>query len=235
MEHYVVEYLDDLRQRKHRSVNTISAYEQDLLQFVRYVQKKGILRLERINETICNGYLLELEGKGLSACSIQRRLSSMRGFFDYLIRKGYIREDPTELLNAMKASPRQTVSLQEREKRKIIQAVEVGKGNELRDKLILSLVAVEGLCPAEVTALKVEDIRFTSSILLARREKHERNVMISSETLVLLNDFCANKSGYLFPSRNGEKMTRQAIWKLIRSYGKKAGIEKINPQQLRRK
>ncbi len=103
MEAYIAEYLEYLRTKKHRSANTLAAYKQDLLRFALFLQNSGICRLDKITETSCSLFLLALEGEGKSPASVQRKLTALRSFFDFLIRRGYMKEDPTELLPSIRS------------------------------------------------------------------------------------------------------------------------------------
>lgn len=238
MEVYVVEYLEYLKERKHRSTGTLAAYEQDLFQFLRFLQKNGIQRMDKVDEITCNSFLLYLESEGLNPSSIQRKLSSMRGFFDFLIRRGEIRSDPTEELQSLKIMPKERETVEAKERKKLLEAAKPQTAKGQRDAVILSLIAREGLQPGEIAALQIEDINFKLGILKAKRETHERNVQISAETLEMLvryQEERKSRTGYLFPSRKEACLSRQAIWKLVRKYARAAGISDVTPQQLRRR
>lgn len=238
MEDYVEEYLDYLRERKHRSINTISAYEQDIYQFLRYLQTEHINSLTKVSETVCKRYFLKLENEGSSTNTIIRKMTSLKGLFDYMIRKSYIAEDPTELLSAPAAKTKQSEPISPEEEKKLI-----WKGTEkrlaIRDYAIVCLLTNPGLSPAEIVKIKWEDVNFELHYLIVHGEKREKIHKLSEKTEKALADYSKQKqksdSELVFPSSRGGEMSRQAIWKLVKKYGEQAGVMQLNPQKLKRK
>ena len=120
MRDYIEEYLEYLKEKKRRTPNTLAAYQQDLFRFADFLKKQGIDRLERITATSCNSFLLSLETEGKSPASVQRKLVCIRGFFDYLIRKGYIKEDPAEFVPSIHLVQKEAEALTKEEQKKLL-------------------------------------------------------------------------------------------------------------------
>lgn len=245
MEIYVIEYLNYLQERKARSQNTLNAYEQDLYQFLRFLQKNQIYRLEKVTETNCNSYLLAMEKEGMKPASITRKLTALRGFFDFCIRRGYVKEDPTERLKAAKIVREMPEFLTKKEVKRLLAAPDTGTKKGKRDRAMLGLLYGGGLQAAELTALKRPDFNRKLGFLRVLGETQERLVPLSEEVLQALEGYLdssadaetdkqeVSEEEFLFPARSGGELTRQAVWKIVKEYGKKAGMEKVNPQILR--
>lgn len=237
MEAYIAEYLEYLRTKKHRSANTLAAYKQDLLRFALFLQNSGICQLDKITETSCSLFLLALEGEGKSPASVQRKLTALRSFFDFLIRRGYMKEDPTELLPSIHLAERECIPLSAEDQKKLLAQPDRASGKGKRDYALLLLLACAGLQPSELVSLRLPDLFLKNGLLTARSESRERNIRLTPETVAALEDYLSLRhaeAAEVFVSRSGEAMSRQAVWKLVRGYGERAGLPGLNPQQLRK-
>ena len=237
METYIVEYLEYLKKKKRRTTNTLAAYEQDLFQFALFLQRNGIDRFDKATETSCSLFLLALEGEGKSPASVQRKLTAMRSFFDFLIRRGYVKEDPTELLPSVHLAEREHGTLSEGERKKLLAQPDRTTRRGKRDYAMLLLLACAGLQPSELIALRRSDLFLKNGLLTARSENREKNIRLTPEIVSALEEHLSAgraEAEEVFVSRSGEPMSRQAVWKIVRGYGEKAGLAGLNPQQLRR-
>ena len=236
MRDYIEEYLEYLKEKKRRTPNTLAAYQQDLFRFADFLKKQGIDRLERITATSCNSFLLSLETEGKSPASVQRKLVCIRGFFDYLIRKGYIKEDPAEFVPSIHLVQKEAEALTKEEQKKLLSMPNRSTLKGKRDYAILMLLAVEGLRPSELVALKISELSLKHRHLVAHEENRERNIRIAEETAQAIQAYLAERNkdiDIVFLSRAGEAISRQSVWKIVRMYGEKAGLKNMNPQQIR--
>ncbi len=236
MEEYVIEYIEYLTERKRLAENTIAAYEQDLYHFLRFLNRNGIVMLERVKDTNCKSYLLALEQEGLMPASITRKLASLRGFFDFCMRRGYVKEDPTEQVKAARVIRKEADILEVKQIRKLLSLPDTQKTKGLRDRAILELFYATGMKATELTALLWEDVNLKLGYVCVRNGKRERVIQLPEPVVEVLREYrqcCDESETILFPARSGEAFTRQGIWKLVRAYGMKLGIPELSPQVLR--
>ena len=102
MEKIVLEYVDYLKSAKGISVNTEMAYRRDLLKLVKYMNAQGILEMSKVTATNLNSYMLYMEKQGLTNTTISRNVASIKGFYQFLCKKGYVVEDVSECLTSPK-------------------------------------------------------------------------------------------------------------------------------------
>ena len=236
MKAYIEKYLNYLKKKKGRTSNTLTAYQQDLFRFADFLKKQGINQPERITTTSCNSFLLSLEAEGKSPASVQRKLVCIRGFLDYLLRKGYIKEDPTEFVPSIHLVLKEAEALTKEQQKKVLSMPNRSILKGKRDYAILRLLAVEGLRPSELTALRISELSLKHRHLVAHGENKERNIRISEETAQAIDIYLAERNkdtDIVFLSRAGKEISRQSVWKIVRMYGEKSGLKNVNPQQIR--
>lgn len=242
MEEYVLEYLEYLAERRQLAENTAAAYEQDLYHFLRFLHKNQINRLERVTDTNCNSYLLALEQEGKKPASIARKLASLRGFFDFCMRKGYLAEDPTEQLKAAHVTRKEVEILDQKQMKKLLSLPDTSKPKGIRDKAVLELFYATGIKASELAGLRWEDVNLKLGYVCVNNGKRERLVPLHAdavEALIkyqrLVNEATAEdvSGSILFPARGGEPFTRQGLWKLVRAYGVRLGVPELSPQTIR--
>ncbi|MBQ9120025.1 MAG: tyrosine-type recombinase/integrase [Lachnospiraceae bacterium] len=252
MEKYVLEYLDYLIENRSIAKNTADAYELDLYHFLRFLYKNQILRLERVTDTNCNSYLLALEQEGKKPASIARKMAALRGFFDFCIRKGYVKEDPTEQLKVARVTRKEVEILEPKQMKKLLSLPDTMKAKGIRDKAILELLYATGMKASELAGLCWRDVNLKLGYVCVHNGKRERIVPLHETAVEALGKYqtmrreqeenCAEdgterenefKDSILFPARNGEPFTRQGLWKLVRAYGVKLGVPELSPQTIR--
>lgn len=213
------------------SVHTIEAYRRDILKFISTIDDEN-LSLERSH---VEKFLERLKREGKSVKSILRALSSLRGFFNFLILEGIIKENPCDDID----SPKRTLTipkfLTQKEMEAILSLPFEGR-QKLRDKAIFELLYATGLRVSELINLKRSDLNLEGGflIVLGKRSK-ERVVPIGSHALSALKEYLRYskvKGPYLFPGRKGNRLTRQAVWKIIKKYGTHV-TSQISPHTIR--
>ena len=103
METYIQAFCEYRKEKKQVSDNTMLAYRSDLQRMVNYLHGNGITSFEQVTETQLNSFILSAEREGLKASSVVRLISSIHGFFDFLTKKGILKDDPAERIKAPKA------------------------------------------------------------------------------------------------------------------------------------
>ena len=241
MKEEMEKFIDYLKKVKKSSNNTIMSYQRDLNKLCSFMNTKEIMEVKDISDTNLNSYVLYMENQGLSSATISRNIASIRAFFLYLLRNGMISQDPTIQLKPPKLEKKKPQILSTEEIELLLQQPEGDRPKELRDKAMLALLYATGLRVSELVNLKLSDINLEMGFIVCYFQNKNRVIPMDSVALKTLKDYIVysreemNKdSEYLFVNCYGVQMTRQGVWKVIKSYAKKAGIEKeIAPNMIR--
>lgn len=239
------EFIDYIKWDKELSQNTIECYTRDLNQFINYLNENDITEdLTEISQTSIITYMLYLERKGRVSSTISRRLASIRAFYQYLLNKNLIKKDPTLNLKSPKKNKRVPETLTLKEVDIFLEQPNISTTKGIRDKAMLELLYATGLKVSELLKLKIEDVDLDLGLVMTSKEfTNERvipigNIAVSSLKLYL-NEFRRKlvkdkEQSFLFLNYNGNPLTRQGFWKIIKYYKNKACIDKkITPRILR--
>jgi len=240
---WLTEYENYLRVERGLSQNSVTAYLRDLRKLSAFTVSCGVPLKDLEQEHIAL-WVKTLQMGGLSARSIARALNAARSFFNFLLGDRIIRSDPTEHMTAprmLKALPRY---LSTDEIEKLLNTPDVEDLIGARDRAMLEVMYGAGLRVSELISLTMAQINLELGILTCMgKGRKERIVPLGEEARGWVERYALRqrpnflkkrKSNYLFVTRRGTRMTRQAFWKIIRTYGKKAGIAKsLTPHMLR--
>ena len=234
-------FLDALWMERGLSDNTLKAYRNDLAAFERWRRQHGGTLLDTGSGDI-HRYLA---GQGQrSARSTARRLSSLRRFFQYQLREGRLRQDPTEGVAAPRLGRPLPKSLTEAEVEQLLRAPDTGTVLGLRDRAMLEVLYATGLRVSELVGLRLEQVNLRQGVVrVTGKGNKERLVPLGEEAVDWLQRYLreARAALYpgapdasLFPSRRGRPQTRQTFWYAIKRYAVLAGIRKpLSPHVLR--
>lgn len=249
MDKLIEQFLNHLQVEKGLSANTLAAYGTDLADLAAYLEKNKITSLGDITERTLTDYLLTLstglQGKGkLKARSLARHLVSLRQFFEFAIKEKKIRKNPALLLSFPKIGRKLPTMLSVQDMTAMIETPSRDKKEGLRDAAILELLYGCGLRVSELVHLKAGDLNFEKGYLsvLGKGDK-ERLVPLGDKASQSVRQYIeevrpdwAKKRGspYLFLSRRGTHLTRQAIWQFLKKLAVKLGTKgKVSPHTLR--
>lgn len=235
-------FLAYCRIEKGLASNTIEAYRRDLARLAEYCRQKQIEQipgLEQLGE-----YVTELASSRLSRRSVARQLVTLRNFWRFLLREGWVAEDATPVLT----SPRQWHTLPRYLTRaeidRLLACPDVSRPAGLRDAALLHLFYASGLRVSELCQLQVSDLDLALRLVkVTGKGNKQRLVPLGREAAAILERYLQEArpqllgrrpSGWLFVNRRGGQLTRQGIWKLLRLYGRKAGLRhELTPHMLR--
>ena len=243
MKEEIGKFIEYLHVEKQTSKNTEVSYERDLKKMCQYLEEQGVASVKTISTTVLNSYVFYLEQGGMKPATISRSIASMKAFFAYLYKYHKIEEDPTEKIKAPKIEKKPPSVLSTEE---ITQLLEQPSGNspkELRDKAMLELLYATGIRVSELISLKISDVNIQMEYLNCIDAHKERTIPFGKKAKEALKNYLTDgrprlvgneESKWLFTNCSGQSMSRQGFWKLIKSYGCKAGIEsEITPHTLR--
>lgn len=242
---YLENYINDYKHyllSKGLSKATYDAYISDLDRFMQYCTSVGVKNPNQIDLTGFNNYINQLKIKNLSNSSINRNISSAKSFSRFLFKEGIIK---TDVLSEYKPVFQNSELPQILDRNEVVKLLDAPKGNSVkskRDKVLLELLYATGMKVSELIELTTGDINLRFNIVKINSEKHERTVPIYPEAARHLSEYIkiyrpaisANNTELLFTNLNGNRLSRQGVWKIIKQYAGKIGIEKtITPHTLR--
>jgi len=236
-------YCDSVWVEKGLSKNTVSSYMSDLLQLSKWLKKQN-KDLNNCTESDLNSFLASKIDQGNSTTSVNRALSSIKGFYNWLVYNNYLSVNPSELLESPKIGRKLPVHISEEDVEKILNAPKLSINKGVRDKTILELLYATGLRISELTNLKLNQIDLIRGVVrVMGKGNKERIIPVGETALTWLNnfinnyrqDFIINKNNnYIFLNRKGDQLSRKFCWSLITSYSKKVlPSKKISPHSLR--
>lgn len=242
MEQRIEDFLLYLKNNKNISDNTAMSYKRDLFMLSAYFNENGINDWSKVTSTNINTYILYIEKQGKSAATVARNISAFNTFFRYLLVKGIVNVDTTNLVKAPKIEKKVPDVLTVDEIDKLLTQPNTKNSKGMRDKALLELIYATGVRVSELINLKVSDVNLQLGYIVCKNDKNNRVIPFGNKVKVALSKYLyetrkdveENGEELLFLNCFGKQMTRQGVWKIIKSYANQAGIEKeITPDTLR--
>ena len=236
-------FLNFIQFEKGLADNTLKAYKSDLHLFNEFLKKHEITA---VDEDSLLDFIFELKNSENKKkpdgtkiikhdpLSIARALVSVKNFYKYLVRTGHMKKSPFEDMDSFKTNKKIPEALTSEDISRLLSAPDMSKKEGIRDKAILELLYSAGLRVSELAGLELTDINLDERVLRCfGKGSKERLVPIGDyvvETLAEYIDirktFLKDFSPHLFVTRLGKRFSREGIWKVVKTYAKKAGIEK---------
>jgi integrase/recombinase XerD len=245
MREFVKEYLATLRYEKNLAENTIQSYRRDLEKFLDFISGKNVNDVAEIETHHLADFFDALRKSNATNSTSARNLSSLKGFFKFLDKRGYIKKNPTEKLLPMRTERKLPEVLSVNEVEAILKQPNTSEKLGLRDSAILELLYSSGLRVSELTDLKISDIFFDEEVLrIFGKGSKERVVPFGKSARKRLEEYLLksrpllekrNKSGnYVFLNSRGGKLSRMSVWQIVNKYVKQAEITKeVHPHTFR--
>lgn len=240
----VERYLRQLRVEGGLAVNTLEAYRRDLFRWQRYLMRQRLRITESITPAIVTSFLAALSAERLTASSMARILSALRGWYRFLIREEIVSENPLRNVAPARRSVRLPRTLTLPEVTALLELPIRHRLEDRRDRVMLELLYATGLRVSELVGLGLSriDLNLGCVRVLGKGAK-ERVVPVGQVARDMLDDYIqqvrpallmGRASKTLFVTKRGHGLTRQAMWKLLRLRARRAGIRKvISPHTLR--
>ena len=239
---YLDSFIEYLVVERSASENTITAYETDLKHFFAWLEQQG-KGPDELDAGDLALYASACTRRTLKSTSINRRLSTIRQFYRFLLEEGCIQKDPTRDM----ARPRQgrylPAVLSIGEVDRLLAAPDITTPLGVRDKAMIELLYATGLRVSELVGIEVHMLNLSVGYLICRgKGNKERLVPIGESAMKWVGDYLTDvrpglagaETDSLFLSNRGSAMTRQNFWYMIRRYAAAAGIYKtISPHVLR--
>lgn len=239
---YVDRYLEYLKVVKKYSDKTILAYYDDLTEYNEFLGNNFTSILD-IDYEVVKSYLKYLYDTKISKNSISRKLSSIRGLYNYLLKENLVEENYFNKINNPKKDKYLPKFLRDSELDKIFEICKFDTPINQRDSLIIELLYATGVRVSELVNIKINDIDFSERVIkVLGKGSKERIVIYNNHTKkaldIFLNDgyhiFNKKNSGYLILNKDGDNLSERYVRNIINKLVKKAGLDiKISPHTLR--
>ena len=233
-------FITYLSSEKRFSEHTIKSYTTDLKQFTSFLSSEFQI-IDEINEIsfqIIRTWIASLLEKGISPRSVNRKISTLKTYFKFLIREGELIENPMMKVVAPKSKKRLPVFIEEDQIASLLNEVQFEEGFiGQRNRLIIELFYVTGIRLSELINIKISDVDFNNqSIKVLGKRNKERIIPLSSNVVNDLNIFIENnqQNKYLFTNLEGNKLYNKLVYRLVNKYiGEISSVNKKSPHILR--
>ena len=243
MTDYIADYRTWLQEEKHASDNTLSSYLRDINQFKTWLLGAGSPDLRRVKKDTINEYMLYLSGAGKSPATITRCTASLKSFYAYMLGRGAVKTNPAKNIAALKVERKCPEILTSKEVELFLEQPKCVDEKGYRDHAMLELLYATGIRVSELIGLDVGDVNLAGGFIRCRSKTRERIIPLYRTAIKALRDYMTDirpriisgpDEQALFVNMNGERMSRQGFWKIIKYYQEKAEISKdITPHTLR--
>lgn len=232
----MIEIIDNYKEyllQNDKSENTVYAYVTDVNLYSKFVEKKQMPLFKSDNVAIM-AYIQYLLNQGKSERSINRIVISLRSFYGFLKYKEIITEIPKISFRSSKTEKKLPEVLTIAEVDKIIRSVDKDCPKGIRDNALLELMYATGMKVSELISINIQDLNLELAFVKCVDNKHfERLIPIGRSALRAVKEYLEIRSTIaeigvdnLFVNLNGQKLTRQGIWRIVKEYAHKAGIKK---------
>ncbi len=219
-------FLDYLEVEKRYSPHTITNYRKDLSDFSSFVLKTEASEdIVHIHKKIIKNFIVELSKSGLSKRSINRKLSSLRSFYMFMLRLGEIQVSPMETIDSLKFYPEKRIPFSEDEMETMKTEIEEKGAMTLLDKLIIETLYQTGIRKSELCNLLLSNVDFSKKEIMVIGKGNKARVIPVSDELVLdfqtyLNIRRANSENahYFFVNKNGKKLGEKFVYLVVNKY-----------------
>ncbi|HVI41300.1 MAG TPA: site-specific tyrosine recombinase XerD [Anaerovoracaceae bacterium] len=245
MDRFLDDFINYLSSEKKMAKNSLEAYKRDVLEFADMIREKQNLSLNEASNTEVVAYLLKLKNDGKSAATVNRKIASLRAFYNHLTAQKIISDNPTANIKSPKIERKSIEYLTIAEVENLLDKPDRSiKG--LRDRAILELLYATGIRVSEVVEMNQDDVNLRMGFVTCTGEHGKARIIpMGRPSRTAVEEYiyevrpkflreANNSEKALFVNYSGNRLTRQGLWKLLKEYSKLAGVEnKLTPQTLR--
>lgn len=241
LEPWIDRYVVFMAYEKGLSENTVTSYRQGLAFFIAFLKDQSVA-LDGIDEAVLLSFLRAQGRKGLSSSSQAHRLSVIKNFLSYLVFEGVLPHNPAKLVEFPKKWHILPKYLSVGEVMALLETPDTSSAAGLRDRAMLETLYASGLRISELISLTADNLHADERYLrVIGKGSKERIVPIGAKAIAWIRRYIEeirpiwDRKGAMeiFLNQRGAGLTRQGVWKLIRSYGNALGIRGLSPHTLR--
>ena len=236
---YLEDFINYIKSEKRFSKHTITSYKTDLIQFFNYIEAEcQITNPKDVSFKLIRNWISSLLENNLKSTSVNRKISSLKSYYKFLLVSNYVETNPTLKLISPKSSKRLPVFVEKDNMDSLFDKdfFEVSYEGK-RDKLIIELFYFTGMRLSELINIKTSDIdKVNSQIKVIGKRNKERLIPITFNTLKDLNEFVNfyEIENFLFAEGNGKKLYSKKVYRIVNKYlAKISSIKKKSPHVLR--
>ena len=237
-------FLDYLQYERCYSEETVKAYREDLRQFEDFGREDiGDSKLSEVKAEQVRDWIVSLMDSGYASTSINRKLSSLRSFYKFLLREGELVVDPLQRVTGPKNKKRLPVFLRESEMDRLLDETDFGEGFKgCRDRMIIEMFYATGMRLSELIGLDDCDVDFSSSLIKVTGKRNKQRLIPFDEGLAktmteyvdVRNSTVLARSDAFFVRENGERLSRSIVENIVkRNLSKVVTQKKRSPHVLR--
>ena len=237
------QYRSFLAEEKHASQNTLSSYMRDLNQFSAWLDEYYGGGLQKVRQGTVSEYIEWMNGKGKSAATVTRSIASIKSFYAFLQNRGEIQVNPAKGVATVKVERKFPEILTSREVELFLDQPQCIDAKGYRDHAMLELLYATGIRVTELISLDVQDVSLSAGFIRCESKGKERIIPLYPAAVKAMSDYMKDirpqliadpEESALFVNMNGERMSRQGFWKIVKHYQEMAQISKdITPHTLR--
>ena len=235
IDNLIDDYLSFLKDIKNLSDNSITAYKRDIFKFRNFLVSNKVNKLNDISEEICSSWIGSLYSLNIGARSIQRHLSSVKGFFKYLQKNHRINQSPFELISGPKTEKKLPETLTPEQINRLLD-FKPASLIEIRDLAIIELMYSSGLRVSETVNVDIKDFEEDKNFLrVIGKGSKTRLVPLGRFAISAIDNWLeerkkiTNNDGALFVNKNGGRLTTRSIQLRLKKLAIKQGLPPINP------
>lgn len=243
MTDYPDQFIQSLRSEKFYSPHTCSNYRRDLNLFRAYLDKQGIDDWTRVDYNRVSGFAAERHRQGRKSRTIQRELSSIRSFYQYLIRQGLAQQNPAREVRAPRADKPLPKTCDAEAIDRLLQLRDPSDGLQVRDNAIFELIYSSGLRLAELVGIDIDDIDLAQrQLMVTGKGSKSRLLPVGSKAVAAVERWLGVRREYcrdagqpaLFVSRRGTRISRRNVQSRLDLLIRRQAMEqRLSPHMLR--
>ena len=237
-------FLDYLQYERNYSEETIKSYREDLRQFEEFAREEiGDSAPSEVKAELVREWIVSLMDRGYTSTSINRKLSSLRSFYKFLLRKGEVAVNPLQKIRGPKNKKPLPAFLRESDMDRLLDEVDFGEGFKgCRDHMIIEMFYATGVRLSELIGLDNKDVDFSSSLIKVTGKRNKQRLIPFGEELKIAmmeyvdvrNEAVPIRTNAFFVRENGERLSRSIVENLVkRNLSKVVTLKKRSPHVLR--
>jgi len=237
-------FLDYLQYERNYSEETIKSYREDLRQFEEFAREEiGDSAPSEVKAELVREWIVSLMDRGYTSTSINRKLSSLRSFYKFLLRKGEVAVNPLQKITGSKNKKPLPAFLRESDMDRLLDEVDFGEGFKgCRDHMIIEMFYATGVRLSELIGLDNKDVDFSSSLIKVTGKRNKQRLIPFGEELKIAmteyvdvrNEAVPVRTDAFFVRENGERLSRSIVENLVkRNLSKVVTLKKRSPHVLR--
>ncbi|MDP2182470.1 MAG: site-specific tyrosine recombinase XerD [Actinomycetota bacterium] len=247
MRSHVAEFMAYLAVERGASPHTVDAYRRDLAGYMDALDARGVADVDAVTRDDIIAYLVRLHEAGLAPSTVERRVAAVKSFHKFLVREGVTENQPAARVRLPKVPERLPDSISIEQAKHLLSQTFGDGPPGIRDRAILEMLYGCGMRVSELTSLELDDLALDDGFVrvFGKGEK-ERVVPIGKPATAALSEYLAHGRPYLrtkgstrpaepsavFLSVRGRRLTRQAVYAMVRKYGELVGL-RLHPHTLR--